>query len=252
MDMQDIDSAVCGATPLYSVSNTTYTVVDSRDDNEYTVAKLADGNCWMTQNLALGGSSAMTLTPADTNIASNFTLPASKIEGYWGSSSTDPAVFDYAGNYASQQATNKYGNYYNWPAATAGSGTFALNQDGDEAPYSICPKNWRLPSTTTVATDSEFYTMLNNYIATGTWGGTSWSGVTTTNFTNAPVSLVFSGIYYGVLDDQGNNGGWWSSTAYNSGSAYQLLVSSNGSVYPRSNYGNKGGSNSIRCLIPSA
>ena len=57
----------------------TATLVDSRDDQHYTVGRLADGNIWLLDNLRLGGDSAMTLTSADTNIASGatFTLPAS-------------------------------------------------------------------------------------------------------------------------------------------------------------------------------
>ncbi|MBR0460905.1 hypothetical protein IJI91_02885, partial [Candidatus Saccharibacteria bacterium] len=101
----------------------------------------------------------------------------------------------------------------------------------------------------TSATTSEFYTMLNNYISTGTWSSTYWTGVTTTNFTNAPVSLVFSGYYYEGLSDQGDYGVWWSSTAYGSYYAYLLDADSDGYVYPRD--GNlKSNGFSIRCLIP--
>ncbi|MBR2997222.1 hypothetical protein IKF33_02210, partial [Candidatus Saccharibacteria bacterium] len=240
--MQDFDYTACQAL----TADQTVTLYDSRDDTPYTVAKLADGNCWMTQNLALGGSSAMTLTPANTNIATNFTLPASTAEGSWTGSYDDPELFDYAGNYPSQQASNKYGNFYNWVAATAGSG----GSSGD-AQYSICPKNWRLPSASNAYTTSEQYAMINNYITTGTWhSGTypNWTGVTTTNFTNTPASLVFSGSYYDDLYDQGNNGGWWSSTASDSDNAHDLSVTSNGIVYPRTNFDMSGGL-SVRCLI---
>ena len=241
--MQDFNTSSCAA---MSIGDTT-TLTDSRDDNEYTIAKLADNNCWMTQNLALGSSTAMNLTQADSNVGSGgFTLPASVSEGDWSGSYTDPEFFNYAGNYPSQQATNKYGNFYNWPAATAGT-----NPSSGDSQYDICPKNWRLPSASTSATTSEFYTMLNNYISTGTWSSTYWTGVTTTNFTNAPVSLVFSGGYYEDLYGQGDFGDWWSSTAGDSYFAYSLYANSNGSVYPRSS-DDKYGGNSIRCLIPGA
>ena len=245
MDMQDIDSEVCGATS----TDITYTVVDSRDSKEYTVARLQDGNCWMTQNLALGSSTAMNLTQANSNVGpSGFTLPASVTEGNWSMSPDNPEFFDYAGNYPSQQASNKYGNYYNWPAATAGSGTSATTS-GD-AQYSICPKNWRLPSAgTTATTNNEFYTMLNNYITTGTWYDLYWSGVTTSEFTSTPVSLVFSDSYTGYVSED-HIGDWWSSTAASSGNAYYLeAIAANGYIGPRDDRFYKEHGYSIRCLV---
>ena len=66
--MQDMTSSICHDTVGYDQnynrdSNGSYIItpgsevtkqlIDSRDGKEYWVAKLADGNCWMTQNLAL-------------------------------------------------------------------------------------------------------------------------------------------------------------------------------------------------------
>jgi len=47
--MQDMTSEICNATR----ENYTKRLIDTRDGKSYWVAKLADGNCWMTQNLAL-------------------------------------------------------------------------------------------------------------------------------------------------------------------------------------------------------
>ena len=217
------------------------------------MAKLQDGNLWMTQNLALGDSTAMNLTQANSNVGpSGFTLPASVTEGSWTGSDDNPEFFNYAGNYASQQATNKYGNYYNWPAATAGSGTSATTS-GD-AQYSICPKNWHLPSAGNSYTASEQYIMLNNYITTGTWNsGTfpSWSDVTITEYADAPISLVFAGYYSGNLNDQGSSSNWWQSTAYDNDDAYYFGARSNGRVTPRFSSFKRLGF-SVRCLMPGA
>ena len=104
--MQDFNTSSCAA---MSIGDTT-TLTDSRDDNEYTIAKLADNNCWMTQNLALGSSTAMNLTQADSNVGSGgFILPASVSEGDWSGSYTDPEFFDYAGNYDDSSTINVYG-----------------------------------------------------------------------------------------------------------------------------------------------
>ncbi|MBR0460934.1 hypothetical protein IJI91_03055 [Candidatus Saccharibacteria bacterium] len=246
MNMQDITSDNCLSTP----TDVTYTVVDTRGGGtNYTVAKLQDGNCWMTQNLALGDSTAMNLTQADSNVSSSgFTLPASKDE--WSYSYDNPEFFDYASKYPSQQAANKYGNYYNWSAATAGT-----NPSSGDSQYDICPKNWRLPSASTSATNSEFYTMLNHYISGATWKNTYWNGnVINTQFTNPPISLVFSGFYLDDMVTNDNNEYWWSSTVYNSNDAYDLAVEDleeDGDSYvnPRY-YDDKSIGNSIRCLIP--
>ena len=246
--MQDFDSAACANATM----DQTFTLTDTRDNTEYTVAKLQDGNCWMTQNLALGGSTAMNLTQADSNVGpSGFTLPASVTEGSWAGSLDSPEFFDYAGNYPSQQATNKYGNYYNWNAATAGSGTSATISS--DASHSICPKNWRLPSVgTDVTTDNEFYTMLNNYISGATWNlDYYWSDVPTSQFTTPPISLVFSGGYYGDVYSQSDSCTWWASTAsVEPTDSFFSYADSDGNIYPRYDE-NKRTGQSIRCLVPS-
>ena len=59
-------------------SSATYTVVDARDDNDYTV-RYINGACWMTQNLRLSSTtesgSSRVLTSADSNVTSELELP---------------------------------------------------------------------------------------------------------------------------------------------------------------------------------
>ena len=83
--MQDMTSSICHDTVGYDQnynrdSNGSYIItpgsevtkqlIDSRDGKEYWVAKLADGNCWMTQNLALDLNSSKALTSSDTDLNS--------------------------------------------------------------------------------------------------------------------------------------------------------------------------------------
>ncbi len=76
--MQDMTSSVCANTVAYDGTNikgqpgseVTKQLIDSRDGKEYWVAKLADGNCWMTQNLALDLKANQTLTNANTDLNS--------------------------------------------------------------------------------------------------------------------------------------------------------------------------------------
>ena len=53
------------------VLETQYTLKDSRDGKNYTIAKLADGNVWMTQNLDLDLVAGVTYTNEDTDIGYN-------------------------------------------------------------------------------------------------------------------------------------------------------------------------------------
>ncbi|MBQ3352985.1 hypothetical protein IJG89_01370, partial [Candidatus Saccharibacteria bacterium] len=48
-----------------------YTLTDTRDNKTYTIAKLADGNVWMTQNLDLDLDAETTYTNEDTDIGYN-------------------------------------------------------------------------------------------------------------------------------------------------------------------------------------
>ncbi len=234
--MQDVDHNNCRMTPQYSQSGTIYTLFDERDHTPYSVARLEDGNCWMTQNLELGEyGTPMNLTDQLSNVSSaGYTLS-----------------LPYANNSVYKHNSNHYGNFYNWNTATAGSGTSIV---GEDAPYSICPANWRLPSaSSTGATDSEFYAMLNNYISTGTWvddGNSHWTGVVASQYTNMPTSLVFSGYIYssGTLYGQGSIGSWWSATSNGSTNAFYMDASTGGYVTPRDHNGRSNGF-SVRCLV---
>lgn len=62
--MQDMTPAICESAEMESTAQ----LVDKRDNQLYWVAKLKDGNCWMTQNLALDLSTDVTLTPEDSDV----------------------------------------------------------------------------------------------------------------------------------------------------------------------------------------
>ena len=204
---------------------------DSRDQKMYWVGKLPDGNCWMTQNLDLDLSTGRTLTPADTNIPSNWTPSTSTtttISGYYNSDtgkSYNPGDKYYEGSYSASDPTTMHyhvGNYYQWSAATAGyTGTSQSTQ-------SICPKGWTLPSR------SQFQQLIN-------------SGLSGSNFMNAPYYLLRGGyLTNSLLDSTGSYGYYWSSTPNGSSSAY-ILAFYSGYVHTSSSsrryYGR-----SVRCV----
>ena len=74
--MQEIDTEVADS----MIPNIQYQLRDMRDNKKYWVAKLDDGNVWMTQNLDLELSPSVTLTPKDTNILADWTPMRGTIE----------------------------------------------------------------------------------------------------------------------------------------------------------------------------
>ena len=131
------------------------------------------------------------------------------------------------------------GNYYQWNAATAGTGGESVTSGNTTG--SICPKGWTLPSCgTSSTTGNDFYDLTYAYsISSNTAGSTA--------ITQAP--LYFSPVGYvgsRSLGDAGRYGEYWFSTAGSSNNACELYFNSGG-VYP-SNYNSRYIGQSVRCL----
>ena len=159
--------------------NSVSALTDERDGNTYAIAKLADGNCWMIENLRLDDSPTLssnnTHNPSlpltnvyDTNITSNHLSPTSLVsydatttpEGWCSTTSsacidqsrirTDNTVLfasNVATNYNEKGNVYAYGNYYNWYSATGGHGKYGWDYgNGYHAPGDICPAGWHLPA----------------------------------------------------------------------------------------------------------
>jgi hypothetical protein len=127
---------------------------DSRNDQLYQVAKLADGKCWMLNNLRFYGSNT------SSSYFEEFPAPTTEPPEYYYSKPIPP-LFWYLNkndsldvgsdeqpslNYAED---NFYGYAYNWYTATAGHGQPAgINDTGATGlpESSVCPSGWRLPT----------------------------------------------------------------------------------------------------------
>ena len=66
--MQEMTPRICAD----AQENDTIMLEDARDGKMYWIAKLADGNCWMTQSLELDLTSGEVLTPADSDVSTNW------------------------------------------------------------------------------------------------------------------------------------------------------------------------------------
>ena len=151
-------------------TNATYILKDARDEQEYTIAKLADDKIWMTKNLNLAGGTEITTGLSDVPV--NYTLPiANGFQEYDRLPVSSQAGFDddtMAYVYNTDNDTDNCSNpgcysYYSWVAATAGSGLNVSSNNAD-ALYSICPKGWRLPASRSyVSAISDFYNLTVAY-----------------------------------------------------------------------------------------
>ena len=180
-----------GTANLASVSALT----DQRDNNTYAIAKLADGKCWMIENMRLDNTNSDNSTGAlaqgyATNATYGNFAGLANPESPWANNittanslySTDGAddtinigtsnasyrfprynnqnTSDRASAPATGANTYSYGNYYTWAAAIADLNNYTSN-NASVANTSICPSGWRLPTggQTTVNTTADFYTL---------------------------------------------------------------------------------------------
>ena len=276
--MQDITSSN-RATVLASLTEEApYYLRDSRDGEPYCVSKLKDGNLWLLDNLRLDltDSDVLNNTTASNTNASATSLGYLKNGG--GSSDSSSPLYKYAitgvvewtdsQTYASSYSysdpliatsykdtinsntsynygngSHKYGIYYNYCAASAGSycygnGTSAGTSSGN-ATEDLCPAGWRMP---TGGSSGEYNSLYGYYNTTQT--------ATNTASLQYNLSTPLSGYFdSGSAYSQGSNGYFWSSTRYNVNLMYDLYVGS-GSVYPTiSSYRYYG--ISMRCLLDS-
>ena len=239
LDMQNLDPTVCTTDPTL--------VTDSRDGQTYAIARLADGNCWMLQNLKLGAKTeSLTLTAADSNVSgSGFTLNNKLTDGKF--PYTDSGVFIYDGQ--AYYCTDTYGCYYNSYTATAGSMTSSTGTDVD-VDYSICPVGWTLP------TSGDFETLIEDY------GGTDSSAAlesmlvanptTTTENVNGryiPGFLLSGGYNKNGDSIVGVRGPINTRTSYSANYMYVLEINISTHAINVSNLGTKYFGRPVRCLL---
>ncbi|MBR3318981.1 InlB B-repeat-containing protein, partial [Candidatus Saccharibacteria bacterium] len=217
--LQDVNSTVKSTMQVANSTTGTYTLIDARDNKSYTIAKLDDGEVWMTQNLNYGSSSDILLTSYDTDIASGsaFKAPAST------------TAFETTDSEATRISPkiltdDTYGGYYSYAAAIASTDKYTTSNQNITT--SICPSGWDLPTSTQ-------YSSLK-------------SSAGLTNFATAsaaPYSFIRGGYRNGTsFSSQTSDTRLWTST--NSSESYAYYTTGYGS--PSSNYKRYG--ESVRCI----
>ena len=218
--------------------NQTVRLVDLRDNNAYRVRKLKDGLCWMIENLRISGPKNLSKETTDLNDRDTFFLNSSIDVFFVG---TAPQMNARSVSNFVSGTTERIGAYYNWFTATAASGTYGAELH--EAPSSICPKGWRLP---TGAESGEFLKLANLYGYDD--GKASVAAAASLKDSNGP-NFILSG-FYGTTSAGGQNvaGYYWASTADGDGARYLAIFSS--SVTPLYvDYGNEEyHGHTVRCV----
>ena len=247
--MQDMEQNICNAvknpTSTQEADTQITTLVDTRDGKTYKVGKLLDGNCWMQENLRLGSETqSYELTPDNSNVQTNWTLPNMSKNASWAGSSYDvPRLYP---DDAQDSASNYYGYYYNFNAVTAGTddGTSEREVAGD-----ICPKGWSLPSNYPSNPDRSYSKLLNAYGVIPSITSSEYTSDGYQKMITLPLQFVLSGIYNDsgtALYGRGNYGHYWTNDRIDNTAAYYLSFSSN-NISPQGG-GNKGDGSVARCL----
>ncbi|MBR6505648.1 hypothetical protein IKT18_02330 [Candidatus Saccharibacteria bacterium] len=257
--MQDMTPETVALTPV----GTTATLVDNRDNKTYTVAKLADGNIWMTQNLdhdivttegfytyantdighgATPNTSA-TWTASSATFATNDTTWTNTVDE---PESYDPGDICWNGAFGhyhivdgtvacGEDKHHHIGNYYNWTAAVAMNDSSSYITNLTNVDQSICPAGWMLPTYSDNKSFDNLVSQLN--LTSGNSG----------NIHDAPAYLVYSGFWGGSSFNIGTYGIFWTSLVSDDDYAHNIYFNNNGVVIPRSNDDRNDG-NSVRCV----
>ena len=256
---------------------------DTRDNDVYAVAKLADGHCWMIENLRLDDSATLsaanTHNPSlpltnvyDTGTTSNHLSPTSSIaydattapEGWCRDSTT--ACIDqsrirtdnttlFGNNTSSSQTGNiySYGNYYNWYSATAGNGKYSTGTTNFTVAGDICPTGWHLPrgGNSSNLANNEFAQLDIALGGTGTNAEINTSplgGDMSKKWRSYPNNFVFAGSGGSSIQGSWLNADYWSSTANHNGAAFYFYFAPSRVVPGTEVVGYKYSGFSVRCI----
>lgn len=216
--LQDINDAVKAT----MVSKQTYILRDARDNKQYTVSLLDDGEVWMTQSLNVGRNDEMVLSSSDTDIENEYHFLPAQTTTFASNNKTIQYELD-----------NQYGGYYSWPAAILSSASYT--EANQAVSTSICPFGWDLPL------ESHY----NNLISRANIGSYSSAAA-------PPYNFVRSGfVNTNGISNVGTQGLYWTavvtSYSYQSGS-YAKNVNLDSTFRVEEYGGSRYVGGSIRCI----
>ena len=231
-NMQEMTPNICAwaTTPLNTAGKTT-AYLDTTGDHQgdttyvaqrtlydirtgtsvsYTIRKLADGNCWMTSNLALPLTAGVEVT-ASKNDGTTFSWTPI---GGCGTNTNGNCAMN--GNTRTPYSNGEY--YYSWMAATAGTGTTSMTMSSGDAEGSICPAGWKLP-TNYVDKDYPEGGAPKSYSSLLVMYGLpvkSTSSNYVSTLEGSPLNFVRKGNVYNGTIGMTSYGNYWTSTSHTS------------------------------------
>ena len=250
-------------------------LTDTRDNNTYAVAKLADGNCWMIENLRLDAANSSDDTKAQ-GFGGVFTgLANSESSRFYNDITTSNSKYstsiitgDNQGNrfprynYTNTNSSSSnvtwgnanirgYGNYYTWSAAMANTDNLITKSDSESANTSICPTGWKLP----YGTDSGNGNTSGGFNYLGIQlGATTASSANSNTWRRYPNNFLLSGWIWGnsssTISNRSTQGYYWTSAAYDSQPklSYAFSLDSSTKLYPGTYSSYKQSGYSVRCI----
>ena len=249
-----IGTAGVGTTSGYGnyIGTGTFALTDSRDNKQYLVRRLADGNCWMVQNLDLELSDFIGkdensdgLTPSNTDISYGLSSDDAGYRASWDPSAsfksntygTFSTFSDWSDSVVGMsqprqfQAWNELGNKgvsgntvdYSWGSAKAENGTtLASGENVHDSVYVANNRRSQIPRSYSNTVGTQY-----RYIPTNPTTGarTGYTQQTTGSATDNPLAMTSgftptatassgtgSGNYYGNMY-VGNYYNWYAATA---------------------------------------
>ena len=251
--MQDMTPEICAV----SFENESKELIDSRDGRAYTVTKLKDDNCWMTDNLAItfgegttedGYRKVRKLTSGDSDVKKDWTVIVDT------ATDTSNFVADVNGVQSWSLDTSETSSgqqwYYQWNAATAGTGQNATEY-GDDAEGSICPSGWKLPIT---SFDTSSSNIVSGVPVSGSYAELFQAYSIIDNkesvqtLLTEPLNFTLSGMVLdGKLVYYSSDGQFWCGTAGREGTRAARMFYNTVHVYSFSDYARYQGL-SVRCV----
>ncbi len=240
-----------------SAINDTKQLKDTRDNKMYWVTKLADGNCWMTQNLDYNDPNSTKLdTPSewdnDAALSKTYYDPGDYFysnTSSWSRCNTATGLSDSscknAGWATSGDGHFHVGNYYSWSTVLGG------DKENNNAVSGICAEGWKLPRIGNVS--GSFGSSLGESVVSGPSLTSAYyvtsSAAGAAIMRNAPMYFIPSGYLYSGKLDAGTDGFYWTSTAYSTNQNGYFLALSSEKVDPRSSWLSSYIGHSVRCLV---
>ena len=242
--------------------------MDDRDGKTYTVARLADGNIWMTQNLDHDIDSEFDYNSFNTDVPSGWddTLASTRItsDTNWGDDhyapeSYDPGNLCWNGVLESENTetcgNDKHyhlGNYYNWTAAVAmeDSTEYDLMNEDTDVDQSICPAGWRLPivqagGATPVA--KSFNGLMEAY----GWTDSTYT-VDSPYVWQSPLYYPLSGYWQGSMGEVSFSGYYWSSVVISGEEELVMFLATDNTGYTSFSAINRSAGITVRCVARSS